>query len=536
MPHSLRDDSLELALMRIFSAGVELDAALTNSVNYIAASDDWDAAVVWLIDGSGTLAARAIWLDESLPLAGEMRARFLELRCPRGHGLPGRAWAANDVIWVPDLLDESTLARGVLAANAGLHTVVAVPMMDSHQTVGVMEVYHRSVRPISAPRRESLVRAAAALAHLLERRRAEDERRRLIELVERKGKEWLLTFDAMRQPIFLTDREGRIIRLNRAARDLAGGASYADLIGKEIGSVAALEPWQTLQDLVTAVAESGQPCTAHVEEVQAVFDVDASLDAEGQRIVVVLRDTTDLVRLQESVRRGEQLAALGELVAGVAHQVKNPLFGMSVTVDLLQERVLPNADTPELFDALRKWLHRLDRLMESLLAYGKTWTFDFKAGYVKEVLEQALDVCRPAATANGVRLDFQAAGDAVLLMDPHRLVHAFENLITNAVQHSPAGGVVEVFLAVEDQAVEVAVADHGPGFRPDDRSRIFEPFFTRRRGGTGLGLSIVQRVVDEHGGTVTAESPSTGGAFVRVRIPRYDERTTSASRTAHSDR
>lgn len=543
VPHTLRDDSLELALMRLFGTEPTLDEALTSALSFLCASDAWDGAVVWLIEpvpatekGNQELAARAIWLHESLAHADALRTRIEALRFTYGHGLPGRAWASGDLVWVPDLFDESGLTRGDLAARAGLHTVVAVPIVESDQTIGVIEVFDRAVRPISTPRAQSLRRVAAAIGRLAERRRADDERRRLIALVERKGNDWALTFDAIQQPIFLTARDGTIVRLNRAARDLATASAYIDLLGRSIGSLGDTEPWITLRDLVTAVAESGEPCTAHVENEQVIFDVEASLDAEEQRVILTLRDTTEVVRLQESVRRGEQLSALGELVAGVAHQVKNPLFGIGMTVDLLQQHVGRDAETEELFDALRKWLHRLTRLMDSLLAYGKTWTLDLRPHSMQDVIEQAIDLCRPAAAANGILIVFDTSADATLLMDPQRLVHAFENLITNALQHAPRESAVNVTLTTDNEVAEVVVTDHGPGFREDDLPRIFEPFFTRRRGGTGLGLSIVQRVVDEHGGIVTAENGQTGGAVVRVRVPRYDERTAPTDATTHSDR
>jgi|GEM_PF-1185741 len=536
VPHALLEDSLELALMRLFSTEVTLDRALASAIAFLCATDEWDAAVVWLIEHDEELVARAIWLHDTLQQAGEFREKLEALRFTRGHGLPGRAWAASEVIWVPDLLDESGVLRADLASRSGLHTIVAIPLIESSRVIGIIEVFDRAVRPISAPRKQSLQRAAAALARLIERRRAEDERRGLIALVERKGNEWALTFDAIPQPIFLTARDGSIVRLNRAARDLAAASSYTDLLGRSIASLGEVEPWITLRDLVTAVAESGESCTAHIENDRSIWDVEAAPDSEEQRVIVVLRDVTEVVRLQESVKRGEQLAALGELVAGVAHQVKNPIFGIGMTVDLLQEQVGPHAETVELFDALRTWLQRLNRLMESLLAYGKTWTIDLRPHSVKDVLQQAIDLCRPTATANGIAIELHAESDVTLLMDAQRLVHAFENLITNAAQHAPRETSVEVTLRADDEAAEVCVADRGAGFREEDLPRVFEPFFTRRRGGTGLGLSIVQRVVDEHGGIVTAENQKIGGAIVRVRMPRYDERTAGTDSTSHSDR
>src|SRR6185436_3385967 len=127
---------------------------------------------------------------------------------------------------------------------------------------------------------------------------------------------------------------------------------------------------------------------------------------------------------------------------------------------------------------------RLDRLMESLLAYGTTWTLDLRPHSAKTAVEQAIDICRPAAAANGVGIELNAVEDATALMDPQRLVHALENVITNAAQHSSRSSSVEVTLSADGDAVEIAVRDAGPGFRTEDLPRIFEPFFTRRRGGT----------------------------------------------------
>ena len=109
-------------------------------------------------------------------------------------------------------------------------------------------------------------------------------------------------------------------------------------------------------------------------------------------------------------------------------------------------------------------------------------------------------------------------------MDSARLTQVFQNLVDNAIRHSPAGAVVRIEsgparIGATD-AVDISVLDQGPGFDPADLLRVFEPFFTRRRGGTGLGLSIVQRIVDQHGGTVEPRNRTQGGAIVSVKLPR----------------
>jgi signal transduction histidine kinase len=348
------------------------------------------------------------------------------------------------------------------------------------------------------------------------------ERERLVHTIQRKGAEWALTFDAIESPIFLTSAAGIVVRMNRAARDLAGG-TYQSILDRRIGALGDGEVWRALDDVVQAIVESRQSCSARAMDREKHWDIGGSVyAAEGEeRVILILRDITRLVTLQESVRRGEQLAAMGELVAGVAHEVRNPLFGMGVTLDVYEPLVNRDADSAEMFTSLRTWIQRLNQLMEDLLQYGKSWRVDLREGRLGEVIEQAVAQTLPAAEQNQVRICAGSTDDLTMLMDPVRLVHAVQNLILNAVQHSDAGSQVFVDARRENGMIECTVRDTGPGFDAKDLPRIFQPFFTRRRGGTGLGLSIVQRIVDEHGGTVLAENAAGGGGVVRMRFPVF---------------
>lgn len=508
-----REDALELAVARIFATDKPLEALLLDVLTFLCESDNWDCGVVWLINSTHTeLDAAAIWSRPGLDLA-KFRERVKELRFGRGHGVPGRAWARHEVMWVPDLFDESGLPRAETAAAAGLHGVAAVPLHDAGRVTGVLELLTRAVRPMSEQGRRALIRAGTSLGRLIERRKLET-------LIERKGREWSLTFDAIELPIFITRLDGTIVRLNRPARDLAGAGQFADVLGINIGAAPG-EPWRTLSDLVAALRDSRTSCTAQVTDHGRYWDVSGSWyfseSETEERAIVVMRDTTDLVTLQESVRRGEQLAALGELVAGVAHEVRNPIFGMGLTVDAIQAILPDEPELDELASVLRIWLDRLNRLMENLLEYGKGWTLDLSHGNLREVVEGVVERSRQIAPQ--VVIECQLGHDLPLLMDPGRLAQAFENVITNAVQHSGPQQRVLVTASRTDDTIECVVRDRGPGFDPADLPRIFQPFFTRRRGGTGLGLSIVQRIVDEHGGTVAARNADDGGAVVTLRFP-----------------
>lgn len=515
-----RDDLLELAVTRIFAIDKPLEETLDDVLAFICESDNWDCGVMWLVDAGGTtLAPTALWSRSGVD-ATKFRERTSALRFPRGRGVPGRAWARDEVIWVADLLEESGVMRAETAARAGLHGAVAVPLHDAERTIGVLEMLTRSVRPLSEQHRRALVRAGRSLGRLIVRRQMQ-------QLIERKGQEWSLTFDAIELPIVITHKDGAIARVNRAARDLAGGA-FSDILGRNI-ALADSEPWRTLSDVVSAVRDSHTPCTAQIADGERFWDVSASWSRaagdDDARIIIVMRNTSDLIRLQESVRRGEQLAALGELVAGVAHEVRNPIFGMGLTVDTLQTMLPDNQEFAELSGVLHTWLDRLNRLMENLLEYGKSWTLDLKEGELDAVLAPVVDGCRQLAAQASVTVEAEIEPKLSMMMDATRLSHAIENVITNAIQHSKPDQRVSVVARKVQEGdhtwIDCSVRDRGPGFHPLDLPKVFQPFFTRRRGGTGLGLSIVQRIVDEHGGTVNAGNAENGGALVTMRFPAW---------------
>ena len=512
------DRAIELALMHLFASNDSLDEVLTKTLEFLCATDRWDAGALWRIvndGGEDILHAEAMWFD-SEESRRKLAPRLRSLSFRVGEVTPGRAWAGGNVIWIADMLEESMVGRSELAAAAGLHSVVAAPLVDADRVTGVLELFTYSIRPINEPTRRMLARTGAALARLI-------ERRQLLEQIATKGAEWLLTVDSISMPILLVTTNAEVVRLNRTAQELTG-RTYEEVVGRPLISLGDDEPWKTLRDVVTAVRDSHLTCTAQIVSGEKSWDVTASPLAAGDddRVVIAMRDTTEIARLQESVRRGEQLAALGELVAGVAHEVKNPLFGMSVTLDLLDEILDERLEGHELTGALRTWIARLQSLTESLLAYGRTWSTEMKAGDLRPVLTQAIAASQPLARDAKVAIDAELDGNSsMVLMDASRLALVFENLLANAIQHSRGGDRVVVKASCDGERLDVLVRDQGPGFGADDLPRIFQPFYTRRRGGTGLGLSIVQRIVDEHGGIVTARNGEQGGAVVLVRLPTY---------------
>jgi signal transduction histidine kinase len=231
--------------------------------------------------------------------------------------------------------------------------------------------------------------------------------------------------------------------------------------------------------------------------------------------------TRALEEAQAERRREERMAAMGALIAGVAHEVRNPLFGISGTVEAFERRVSDDR-YEKYFTVLKRDVARLRALMRDLLEYGRPAQLERAAVPMGSILEEAIRVCEPMARDLHVEKRVPAGLPAVFV-DRERMIQVFQNLIQNALQHSPSAGAVSVDAGRDGGVVWATVRDAGPGFDPESIPRLFEPFFTRREGGTGLGLSIAQRIVELHGGTIMAENHAEGGAVVRVSLPAVAE-------------
>jgi PAS domain S-box-containing protein len=374
-----------------------------------------------------------------------------------------------------------------------------------------------------------VIDAAGDVAYVLGTGTDVTDRRRLEADLRRAALEWRETFDGLSQGVVVVDGEGRIVRGNRTAVEHSGRAGWSELIETPLEALGPGEPWVALGALAKELRRGGAPAAREVSDPSTgqtwlVSARTLAADGEGaSRAVLNFQDVTETVRLKEQLRQSETMAEIGSLVAGVAHEVRNPLFSISATLDAFESRFGRTEGLERYFSVLRGEITRLTTLMRDLLDFGRPNRPDFSECRMEEMVEAAVSACTPLARRKSVEIVWPRGDGAFpVLADRARLTQVLQNLIENAVHFSPRGGRAEVSLAAVGDAdetfVECAVRDSGPGFDPADLPRLFEPFFTRRRGGTGLGLSIVKRIVYDHGGEVTAENHASGGAQVKVRL------------------
>ncbi len=307
------------------------------------------------------------------------------------------------------------------------------------------------------------------------------------------------------------DRAGNITFLNRAAEQITGWR-LEEVRGHPAGP--------RLAPFASGTRRGETDFQSARGEVRLGYTRFALLGRDGREMgsAVIFQDLTEMRAMEERVRRSEQLAELGRVAAGLAHELRNPLASMSGSLELLRGGGGLGEEARRLMEIVLREAGRLDQLVTRFLEWSRPAPLRREETDLARLLEETLTVFRHDPAAARVRLEAKL-GPARVACDPDQMRQVFWNLLANAAQATDgAGGRIRVSCAALASEARVVVADDGPGIEPGDLPRIFEPFFTTKREGTGLGLATVQRIVDAHGGTVGVESsPGQGTAFT-VRL------------------
>jgi signal transduction histidine kinase len=258
---------------------------------------------------------------------------------------------------------------------------------------------------------------------------------------------------------------------------------------------------------------------AEVERAAAIAN-QLAVAAENARLYEDLRASyARLADAQEQLVRGERLAAIGELAAVVAHEVRNPLGVIFNSLGSLRRLVRPAGDAKMLFEIVEEEADRLNRIVGDLLAYARPSAPEVRPELLDRVVEDAVAA---ALAQQGPDIDVARELDATLppvAMDARLVRQAVINVAVNAVQAMPRGGRMTVRTRRDGDEALVEVEDTGAGIPDEVRERIFEPFFTTKASGTGLGLAVVKRIVEGHGGAIDVRSTPGSGTVFALRFP-----------------
>lgn len=226
----------------------------------------------------------------------------------------------------------------------------------------------------------------------------------------------------------------------------------------------------------------------------------------------------------EQMKRAERLSALGQLAAGMAHEVRNPLASIAGAAGILQRNLRLQNSQAECLTIIVKECQRLNDLLTHFLAFARPRSPQYQTVEIASLFRAVLDLAGHAATGKTIRFHTEVGAVGPLDCDPELLQQVILNLVINSIQALPQGGEVELLAKPEDSRIVIQVRDNGCGVREPDRDRIFDPFFTTKETGTGLGLPVAHKIVEQHGGFMTAQNNPGGGMTFSVVLPIHAAR------------
>ena len=232
----------------------------------------------------------------------------------------------------------------------------------------------------------------------------------------------------------------------------------------------------------------------------------------------------EMQAMEQQLVRSGRLQALGELTAGLAHEIKNPLASLKASSAIIADEIPETSPRRKMVVILQKEIDRLAALLERFLAFARPGSLTLAQVNLSQAVEQAVALVKPQADVRRVALTIEMRSPALMIQgDPDKLTQILLNVLLNAVQFTPEGGHVEVHGDAQTlphgHFAVIAILDQGPGVKEADRERIFDPFFSTRESGTGLGLSIASRLTDEHRGYIEVRNHAGRGAEFLLFFP-----------------
>ncbi|MBP2681786.1 MAG: Two-component sensor PilS [Candidatus Krumholzibacteriota bacterium] len=334
----------------------------------------------------------------------------------------------------------------------------------------------------------------------------------------------------MSSGVLVVDSAGKILGINPTAEQILG-VDKSDVVGIRID--AAFDPLMPeFAGEIAGALESGQGRLRHELTLRrpdgsnlplgmstSILKDDAG---EGRGVIAVFKDLTEVHQMEERMRKADRLAAIGELSAGIAHEIRNPLASISGSIEILYNELELSGDDKHLMELIMKESDRLNKIINDFLEFARLRPPRRRPVEMGKCVDEvaALLANNPAAR-NGIDIRVvHADGELTVESDEEQMKQVVVNLAINACEAMTRGGklAIETRRTPDGQA-KITVRDEGPGIGLEARARLFEPFFTTKEGGTGLGLAIANKIVESHGGTIETRNREEGGAEFSVVIP-----------------
>jgi PAS domain S-box-containing protein len=429
-------------------------------------------------------------------------------------------------VLVEDLRTETRFNGSSLLRDHGVVSGMSVIVEGTGRPFGVLGAHTSKQRTFSTDDIYFLEAVANVLSAAISREKSEEEMRR--------SESWLHNLIATTQDAVLSiDRRGCVVLFNAAAERIFG-YSAEEIVGSKVNELMA-EPYASEHDgyiaryertgearaigrirTVTAKRKNGElfPIELSVTEIEVDQEV---------HYAAFIRDISEKARLQDQLVERERLATIGTTAAKIGHELANPLNGMSLTIQLLEQRLSkqpypPDNQVTATVRRLKNEISRLKQLAGQFRTISRRERYDFQATELADLIDDVIKIQRPHLAQLNIEVEQLIPTDlSTVIVDRDKIKQALLNLLKNAGEAMPHGGKITVEVHTTEDGILIDISDTGAGIPLDIDA--FEPFVTTKKEGTGIGLVIVRQVVTAHGGKISYHSRPGEGTTFRIELP-----------------
>lgn len=534
LTHRVNELSVLSKLSAAVNSTLELEQILQQTADGIVETVRFDRCAIFLLDDSGKLVMPRALRGYPPSTLGKTPVRV-------ANGIIGQVVRSQQLLLVEHAQRSAQPARG-FGRMLGTNAFLVAPIIARNRVIGVVVADNKpSKRPIDRANIQLLTtfinQAGMAIQNA-----------RLYQNLDNRYQElhylWEYTRNLLSSigvGVMSIDKEEMVMTWNDAAERIttvppltALGRKLEDLVGlfflpeedKELLLQIIRQPFQT------GKRHSRFKCALHpYQRGEMYFNFESSplraTDGSVKGVVFVFEDITNEVRMEKEVQRIGQMAMVGQLASTIAHELRNPLSSIRASAQHLRREYAHIPELCEFLDIIIAEVDVMNVKTTEFLRFARPVEPVFEEVNLGKLIRTTVHFMQPYLDEQQIEVEIDAPEDLTIEADPHQLKEALHNLIINAVQAMSKGGTITLSASlVSSSMVQLTVKDTGVGIPPEDLERIFTPFYTTKTRGTGLGLSIVQKVVENHGGTINVESKVGRGTEMCINLPVHPGRRT----------
>jgi len=443
-----------------------------------------------------------------------------KFRMKVGEGVSG--WVAEK--GVPLLIRDVNEEPRYVEIIPGIGSILAVPLVSEKKPLGVLVVNSFKKSAFSLDDLEILMVFASHTAVVIES----------VRLYEQVMAEKNFASDILESSpngIITIDENKKIRALNRKVEEILG-IKRKNMLDKKITEV--FKEREILEVLSSTldghkIIENHEVTMTKDDGSTVILGLSSSAlkgDEKGMgAMIITIQDMTVIKRTEALIRRVDRLSSLGQLSAGIAHEIRNPLASINFNAQLLSKKLVADRNTESIMNDTFEGIDRIKALVKRILDFTKTGQPSFSKSSIHSVIADSISLIEPQINKRRIQIKkYLDDGIPDVVCDPHQIQQVFVNLLMNALESMENGGTIEIKSAVEGRRpagtrIVVTVSDDGVGIPKEDVPRVFDPFFTTKPDGTGLGLSIVYKIMEQHDAQIEIKSRENKGTSFILRFP-----------------